>query len=237
MKTDKQKLFEAFEKVCGIKFMNESNNNKLLEENWKNLNLSNKEKNILNNIINENNLLNEDNFNNIINNVKKYASKGLLTTGIITALLSIPNITQAQSNEIKKIANIEQIENTITLNELINLIEKNPKELFYKINEDYDNFNNIIKNIFKNKDNIDKFEDWKKNYFIDRGLAIISSSHPNASDDIKGGLSIKNIEHFNDVIERNKNITKIMSYTNGGKEEYDTILDISKIIKKIYWSL
>ena len=36
MKTDKEKLFEAFEKVCGIKFMNESNNNKLLEENWKN---------------------------------------------------------------------------------------------------------------------------------------------------------------------------------------------------------
>jgi hypothetical protein len=32
MKTDKEKLFESFEKVCGIKFTN----NEIIEENWKN---------------------------------------------------------------------------------------------------------------------------------------------------------------------------------------------------------
>jgi hypothetical protein len=36
MKTDKEKLFESFEKVCGIKFLNESDNKEILEENWKN---------------------------------------------------------------------------------------------------------------------------------------------------------------------------------------------------------
>lgn len=36
MKTDKEKLFEAFEKVCSIKLLKEENKQELIEENWKN---------------------------------------------------------------------------------------------------------------------------------------------------------------------------------------------------------
>ena len=36
MKTDKEKLFEAFEKVCGVKLLKEENQQELIEENWKN---------------------------------------------------------------------------------------------------------------------------------------------------------------------------------------------------------
>jgi hypothetical protein len=35
-KTDKDKLFEAFEKICGIKIIEESENKELIEEGWKN---------------------------------------------------------------------------------------------------------------------------------------------------------------------------------------------------------
>jgi hypothetical protein len=36
MKTDKEKLFEAFEKICNIKLFKEENKQELIEENWKN---------------------------------------------------------------------------------------------------------------------------------------------------------------------------------------------------------
>jgi hypothetical protein len=36
MKTDKEKLFEAFEKICGINLLKEENQQELIEENWKN---------------------------------------------------------------------------------------------------------------------------------------------------------------------------------------------------------
>lgn len=36
MKSDKEKLFEAFEKICKVKINESSQDNNLLEENWKN---------------------------------------------------------------------------------------------------------------------------------------------------------------------------------------------------------
>lgn len=212
----------------------------------KNPNLSDKEKNILKDILKEINNLQEADFNNIIKKVKEYASKGLLTTGIVLALLATPNITNAQSDEIKKIANIENIQQkqqTMNLDQLINLIDKNPKIVYDKIYQNDEEFINTINNIFKHKDTneinkeaIKIFEDWIRKYFIDKGLVFIKAGSSDASDDIKNGVSVKDVDHFNDIINRNKGITKILLY-QAETEEDKLKVSISKELRKIYYKI
>tara|TARA_R110000803_G_scaffold74903_2_gene139009 strand:+ start:7539 stop:8282 length:744 start_codon:yes stop_codon:yes gene_type:complete len=77
-------------------------------------NLAPAEKETYNDIINELGTLNEGDFSSVLNKIKGYVSKGVLTTGILAALLATPGITNAQSDAINKAANVEQVDNVGT---------------------------------------------------------------------------------------------------------------------------
>jgi hypothetical protein len=66
--------------------------------------LSSEEQQVLDDILNVN--LNEG-FDSIVQKVKQYASKGMLTAGIIAALMSTPGIASAQKAQIKQVAKTE----------------------------------------------------------------------------------------------------------------------------------
>ena len=51
--------------------------------------------------------LDEGMFSNVLDKVKSYAKKGLLTATVLTALLGAPNLTQAQKQDIKDVAQTE----------------------------------------------------------------------------------------------------------------------------------
>ena len=70
--------------------------------------LSPQEEEVYNDIISEMDTLNEGSFSSVLDKVKSYVSKGMLTAGILAALLATPGITSAQSDAINNSANIEQ---------------------------------------------------------------------------------------------------------------------------------
>jgi flagellar motor protein MotB len=51
--------------------------------------------------------LDEGVFDNVLQKVKTYAKKGLLTAAVVTALLATPSLTQAQKQDIKQVASTE----------------------------------------------------------------------------------------------------------------------------------
>jgi hypothetical protein len=67
-------------------------------------NLSSEEQEIFDDIVNT---LNEGMFNDVIEKIKSYAKKGLITTAIIASLLASPTFTQAQKNQISDFARTE----------------------------------------------------------------------------------------------------------------------------------
>jgi len=66
--------------------------------------LSSDEQEIVDDILNT---LNEGMFGDVLDKIKLYAKKGLMTAGIIGALLSAPNFSQAQQQQIKQVAGTE----------------------------------------------------------------------------------------------------------------------------------
>ena len=97
MKANKKTLNE-FYRLSGINPINEDYDDSLTPE----------EQKILNDIISEMDTLNEADFGSVLKKLKSYAKKGVLTAGIMAALLATPGISNAQSEQIKSIANIEQ---------------------------------------------------------------------------------------------------------------------------------
>jgi len=207
-------------------------------------NLSNREKKILDDILNEISNLYEADFNNVIKKVKDYAAKGLLTAGIITALLATPNITQAQSDAIKNAANIENVEQTqqkMTIDQFINMLDTNHTEVYQKLKAGDEDLINIIKDIFidKNTNKIDwdaddKLGDWVLDYFLPQGKAKIGSGDPRASEDIKKGVVLRDREHYNDIKQRNKDIMAPVAF-DFTSEEDEIIRLLYRKIQGIYW--
>lgn len=207
--------------------------------------LSNQEQTILDDILNEINNLLEADFNNVLKKVKDYAAKGLMTAGIISALLATPNITQAQANAIKQASNIETVDTTqqkIGVDQFIKMLDENPKAVYNKLKAGDEDLINTVKKVFIDYDNkkIDwgadeKFEDWVFNYFLKQGKAKIGSGDPRASDDLKGGLLLKDKEHYEDVLKRNKGITTAIGY-NYQTEDDNIIRYLKKKIADIYWN-
>ena len=66
--------------------------------------LSSEEEKIFNDIVNT---LNEGMFDDVIEKIKSYAKKGLMTVAIIASLLASPNFSEAQKQDIKQVAQTE----------------------------------------------------------------------------------------------------------------------------------
>jgi hypothetical protein len=121
--------------------------------------ISSKEKEIVDDILSS---LNEGVFDNMIEKVKSYAKKGLMTAAVLSSLLASPNLSAAQQSQIKQAAQIEMTSQTAddsTLgNTLIKAYEKNPKaaEQWFKVNKHtavLDNIKSVV-NRGKNQDDI-----------------------------------------------------------------------------------
>jgi hypothetical protein len=78
-----------------------TNNSRLLSENKE---LTPEEQKVVDDILNS---VNEGMFDDMLEKVKSYAKKGLITAAVLTTLLGAPNLTQAQRQDIKDIAQTE----------------------------------------------------------------------------------------------------------------------------------
>jgi hypothetical protein len=78
-----------------------TSNSRILNENKE---LTPQEQEVVDDILNS---VNEGMFDDMLEKVKKYARRGLITATVLTTLLGTPNLTQAQKQDIKDIAQIE----------------------------------------------------------------------------------------------------------------------------------
>ncbi len=69
--------------------------------------LTPQEDKIYRDIISELDVLTEATFSNVLNKVKKYAQKGLMTAAILSSLLATPGISAAQAGELRQASGIE----------------------------------------------------------------------------------------------------------------------------------
>jgi hypothetical protein len=100
--------------------------------------LSSEEQKILDDILDGADTITEGMFDSIIEKVKKYAKRGLITVGILSALLSTPGISSAQQTQIKDIAKTEmssqqstksdvsKMDNAAIYNLVIKLVKTDP---------------------------------------------------------------------------------------------------------------
>ena len=117
--------------------------------------LSPEEQKVLDDILNG--TINEG-LDSVLQKVKQYASKGMLTAGIIAALLATPKITSAQQSQIKQAANIEntqgmntgisKMDNMALFNKVVNLIKQSPEKAVEWVKKG-DNGNSMIGSIIK----------------------------------------------------------------------------------------
>jgi hypothetical protein len=101
------------------------------------------------------NTLDEGMFDDVLNKIKSYVKKGLMTAAIVGALLSAPNFSQAQQQQIKQVAQIEmsstkKMDDMSLGSALIKKYEENPKaagEWYKKHNHTalIDNIKSVIK--------------------------------------------------------------------------------------------
>ena len=79
------------------------------KEELKETSLSPEEEEVFDDIVNT---LNEGMFDDVIEKIKSYAKKGLMTAAIITSLLASPNFSEAQKQNIKQVAKTEMSAST-----------------------------------------------------------------------------------------------------------------------------
>ena len=79
-------------------------------------NLSDNEQAIVNDILNT---LDEGVFENMLEKIKAYSEKGLITAAILTTLLAAPNFSDAQKSKIKQIAKVKTASNTEVSKDLL----------------------------------------------------------------------------------------------------------------------
>lgn len=117
--------------------------------------LSSEEQEILDDILNG--TINEG-LGSMLQKIKQYASKGILTAAIMAALLATPNITSAQQSQIKQAASIEntqgmdtgisKMDNMALFNKVVNLIKQSPEKAAEWVKKG-DNGNSMIGTIIK----------------------------------------------------------------------------------------
>lgn len=117
--------------------------------------LSSEEQEILDDILNG--TINEG-LGSMLQKIKQYASKGILTAAIMAALLATPNITSAQQSQIKQAASIEntqgmdtgisKMDNMALFNKVVNLIKQSPEKAAEWVKKG-DNGNSMIGSIIK----------------------------------------------------------------------------------------
>ena len=96
-------------------------NSKILNENKE---LTPEEQEVVDDILNS---VNEGMFDDMLEKVKKYARRGLITATVLTTLLGTPNLTQAQRQDIKDVA---QIEMTATPRTKVDINKMSNKEVY-----------------------------------------------------------------------------------------------------------
>jgi hypothetical protein len=99
------------------------------------------EQKVLDDILNSMDSINEVSFDSFLEKIKNYAKKGMITTGILSALLSTPGMSTAQQNTIKSVVktemssqnqqsgiNISKMSNTEVAQLVYDLCLKNPEK-------------------------------------------------------------------------------------------------------------
>lgn len=107
--------------------INESNNTE---------NLTKEEENVLNDILTDLETTNESiNFNSILDKVKNYTKKGLMTAAVLASLLANPVLSQTQKSEIQNITKTEMT----TVNSNSNILKSGGYELGLALIKAYNN--------------------------------------------------------------------------------------------------
>jgi hypothetical protein len=136
---DRKKIISDREKAIVESFAKTFNSIKRIDENEINptKNLTPQEEEILADILSGGDELSED-FSRILDKVKEYVSKGLMTSAIVASLLATPGMSAAEQSAIKQIAGIENVDqksdnpditkmsNTELYNLVLKIVKSNP---------------------------------------------------------------------------------------------------------------
>lgn len=142
--SDKKVIISAREKAIMESFAKTFNSIKRIDENEvppvaaPAQKLTPQEQQILNDILSGGGALTED-FNAILDKVKQYASKGLMTAALVGSLMTTPGMSAAEQSSIKQIAGVENVQqksdtsditkmdNTQVYNLVLKLVKANPE--------------------------------------------------------------------------------------------------------------
>ena len=146
--------------------------------------------------------LDEGMFSDVINKVKDYAKKGLMTAAILGALLSAPNFSQAQQQQIKQAAqtemsSVKKMDDASLGNALIKKYEKNPKSA----------------------------EEWYKKH---KSTSLIT----NIKSVIKTGKDQGEIKDLGNMYQNNKDAQDFLTYTVDGNTAYVQENNIDSVVNE-----
>tara|TARA_R110001592_G_scaffold26307_1_gene98641 strand:+ start:2599 stop:3267 length:669 start_codon:yes stop_codon:yes gene_type:complete len=203
--SQKRQIIENKEKAILESFASTFNRIKRIDESEINENeekLSPQEKKVLDDIMSEMHSLNEVDFNSVLDKVKSYAKKGMLTVSIMVALLATPGITNAQSDVLKDVAKIEMTDNAESKsNDILNLSNK---EVF-----------NITVDAIKS--DLEKAKEWVKKT-NDSNIIYMLVDNVGYGKDMGDGY--KNADYYGESLKADKETTTIfldyMTYLDNG---------------------
>ena len=147
--------------------------------------------------------------------VKSAAKKGILTTVILVKLFQPTyGLNKAEKAEILKtipdmeiLADVSNFTDVLSVEDVIKEITNNPEQFYKKLSSDT-SYQESIAKAFQG-DNMKQLQDMRVKYFVDQGKATMSSSE---IDELSGGKQIKDMAEYNELVNKYKGKSKVMSY-------------------------
>jgi hypothetical protein len=103
---------------------------------------------------------------------------------------------------------------TQNFDDFMKSMENNPVDFYNRLQNDKNFKSEVLKSFEQNfTDNYDKLEEFRFDYFLPKGAVMVSSGSPNASKELKKGIKIKDLQHYNNIINtKPKDVTLVSSF-------------------------
>ena len=93
-------------------------------------------------------------------------------------------------------------------------MENNPVDFYNRLQNDKNFKSEVLKSFEQNfTDNYDKLEQFRLDYFLPKGVVMVSSGSPKAPREVKKGIKIKDLQHYNNIMNaKPKDISYVASF-------------------------
>ena len=103
---------------------------------------------------------------------------------------------------------------TQNFDDFMKSMENNPVDFYNRLQNDKNFKSEVLKSFEQNfTDNYDKLEQFRLDYFLPKGAAMVSSGSPKAPREVKKGIKIKDLQHYNNIMNaKPKDISYVTSF-------------------------